>query len=124
MTGSACLQAFDLHKQFPAWQGAFSGRPDPFLTYQQNFGSTGQYNLARMAHPGVDAMLDKILSSYSREEQKPLFDGLNKAWIENAPFITLFYRPNYAVYSQDLAGEQPNLQGKPNLVTIYFKARN
>lgn len=118
--GSACLQAFNLRKQFPAWQGAFSGRPDPFLTYDQNFGSAGQYILSHTAPPGVDALLDKLLATYDRKDQVPIYAELNKLYIENAPFILLFYRPNFAVYSKQIAGEQPDAQGKPNVTTMYF----
>jgi ABC-type transport system substrate-binding protein len=120
MTGSACLQSFNTTSKFNAWQGAFSGRPDPFLTYQQNFGSTGQYNRGSIKFPGVDEALDKILAATSREEQKPYYDELNRLWIEDVPLMLLFYRPQYAVYAKTLAGEQPNLQGKPNLTSLYF----
>jgi ABC-type transport system substrate-binding protein len=120
MPGSACLQTFNSTARFHAWQGAFSGRPDPFLTYQQNFGSSGQYNRGSINFPGVDATLDKILSAYTREEQKPYYDELNRLWIEDVPLVLLFYRPQYSVYARNVAGEQPNLQGKPNLTSLYF----
>ena len=120
LSGSACLQRFNATKDFHAWQGAFSGRPDPFLTYSQTFLSTGQFNRGRMDF-GVDALINRIPQAYSQEEQKPIYEEINKRWIDEAPAIQLFYMPNYAVYSKDLAGEQPNQQGKPDLVTIYFK---
>ena len=120
MAGSACFQSFMLRNGFAAWQGAFSGRPDPFLTYEQNMASSGQYNVGRVAYPGVDALLKQLLSTYTRAEQKPLFTALNKAWIENAPSLLLFYRPNYAVYGRNVAGEQPNLLGKVDLTTLRF----
>jgi peptide/nickel transport system substrate-binding protein len=120
MTGSACFQSFILRNGSPAWQGAFSGRPDPFLTYEQNMGSSGQYNVGRVAYPGVDTLLKQILSTYTKSEQKPLFTALNKAWIENAPSVLLFYRPNYAVYGRNVTGEQPNLLGKVDLTTLRF----
>ena len=121
MTGSACLQTFSSKKIFPAWQGSFSGRPDPFLTYQQNFGSSGQYNLAKLAHPGVDALLDKILATDDPKVQQGLYREINRLWIDNAPFILLFYRPNFAAYNKAVSGEVPNLQGKSNLVTMFYK---
>lgn len=123
MTGSACLQTFSSRRIFPAWQGSFSGRPDPYLTYSQNFGSAGQYNLGHTSFPGVDALLERVLSSYSQAEQKPIYDELNRIWIDSAPFILLYYRPTYAAYSRMLAGEQPNLQGKTNLTSLYYQGR-
>ena len=120
MTGSACFQSFVLRNGYAAWQGAFSGRPDPFLTYEQNMGSHGQYNVGHADYPGVDALLKQILATYTQPGQKTLFTALNKAWIENAPSILLFYRPNYAIYGKNVAGEQPNQLGKPDLTTLYF----
>ena len=51
MTGSACLQTFNSKRIFGGWQGSFSGRPDAFLTFQQQMGSSGQYNLGHTAYP-------------------------------------------------------------------------
>ena len=121
MSGSACLQRLNATKDFHAWQGAFSGRPDPFLTYSQTFMSTGQFNRGRMAFPGVDELVQQIPKTYTEEGQKAIYTELNKRWIDEAPAIQLFYTPNYDVYNVDLAGEQPNQQGKPDLVTLYFK---
>ncbi len=121
MSGSACLQRLNATKDFNGWQGAFSGRPDPFLTYSQTFLSTGQFNRGHMDFPGIDALVSQIPKLYSQEEQKPVYTELNKRWIDEAPSIQLFYMPNYVVYSKDLAGEQPSQQGKPDLTTLYFK---
>ena len=121
MSGSACLQRFNTTKDFHVWQGAFSGRPDPFITYAQTFMSTGQFNRGRMDFPGADALLNELPKAYTQEEQKPIYDRINKLWIEEAPAIQILYEPNFAVYSTALQGEQPNQQGKPDLVTISFK---
>jgi ABC-type transport system substrate-binding protein len=121
ITGSACLQTFTSKKIFPAWQGSFSGRPDPFLTYQQNFGQNRHYALGKLAHPGVDALLDRILATDNTAEQKQFYTELNRAWIDNAPFILQFYRPNFAVYNKNVSGELPDLQGRSNLVTMFYK---
>lgn len=121
MTGSACLQTFDSKKVFHAWQGSFSGRPDPYLTYAQNFGSTGQYNRGKINYSGVDALLEKLLTVYNWNDQKAIYAELNRKWIEDVPTILLFYRQNYVVYNKNLGGEEPNLQGKNNLVRMFYK---
>jgi ABC-type transport system substrate-binding protein len=120
MSGSACLQRLNTTKDFHAWQGAFSGRPNPFLTYSQTFLSTGQFNRGKMDF-GVDEIINRIPKAYTEAEQKVIYTEINKRWIDEAPAIQLLYLPNYAVYNRDLAGEQPNQQGKPDLVTIYYK---
>ena len=120
MSGSACLSRFNSTKDFQVWQGAFSGRPDPFLTYSQTFMSTGQFNRGRQDY-GVDDTIARIARTYSRADQQPIYDELNRQWIEDAPAIQIVYVPNFAVYGRDVAGEEPNQQGKPDLTTIYFK---
>lgn len=121
MTGSACLQTFNSSTRYHSVQIAFSGRPDPYLTYQQNFGKNGMYNRGNTDFPGVEELLAKIRESYDPAEQKKYYTELNKLWIENVPIVTLFYRPQFAVYKTDVFGEQPNQQGKPDLTTLYFK---
>ena len=76
--------------------------------------------LSHTTAPGVDALLNRILATYDQKDQVPLYAELNKLYIEYAPFILLFYRPNFAVYSKQLAGEQPDAQGKPNVTSMYF----
>ncbi len=120
MSGSACLSRFNSTKDFQVWQGAFSGRPDPFLTYSQTFMSTGQFNRGRQDY-GVDDTVARIARTYARADQKPIYDELNRRWIDEAPAIQIVYVPNFAVYGRDVAGEEPNQQGKPDLTTIYFK---
>lgn len=118
--GSACNRAFNVEKKLMAYQVGFSGRPDPYLTFEGNFGSTGLFNTAKTKYPGVDEVLDKLARTHDRKAQKPLYDELNRLWIEQVPKLTLFYAPNYAIYTKDLAGEKPNLMGKINPVTWYF----
>jgi ABC-type transport system substrate-binding protein len=120
LTGSACLQAFDLRHDFPLWQGGFSGRPHPYMTFQAYFGTSGAYNKVHTKFPGVDELLDKIAATYTTGEQKPLFAELDKLWVEQMPIVPLFFRPNLSVYSKAIAGEVPNAQGKPDPTPIYF----
>lgn len=119
-TGSACNRAFNVEKKLMAYQVGFSGRPDPYLTFEGNFGSTGLFNTAKTKYPGVDEILDKLARTHDRKAQKPLYDELNRLWIEQVPKLTLFYAPNYAIYTKDLAGEKPNLMGKINPTAWYF----
>jgi len=123
LTGSACVQAFNLRHEFPIWQGGFSGRPHPYMTFEAYFGSSGAYNKTHVKFPGVDELLDRIASTYSTEEQKPLFAELDRLWIEQMPIVPLFFRPNLSVYSKSVAGEIPNAQGKPDPTSLYFVDR-
>jgi ABC-type transport system substrate-binding protein len=119
--GSACNRAFNVEKNLMAYQVGFSGRPDPYLTFEGNFSSTGLFNTSKEKYPGVDEVLAKIAKTYDRKAQKPLYDELNRLWIQQVPKLALFYAPNYAIYTKDLVGEQPNLMGKINPTTWYFQ---
>ena len=118
--GSACNRAFNVEKSLMSYQVGFSGRPDPFLTFEGNFSSTGLFNTGKTKFAGVDEVIEKLSKTYDRKAQKPLYDELNRLWIEHVPKVSLFYAPNYAIYVKELAGEQPNLMGKINPVTWYF----
>ena len=54
-------------------------------------------------------------------EQKKLIDKLNALWVEHVPMITLYYYVNAVAYNAKLAGEEPNLLGRPYVRTLYFK---
>jgi ABC-type transport system substrate-binding protein len=122
MTGPACLQAYNLRREFQLWQGGWSGRPHRFMTYSQYFGTQGQYNKAKTKFPGVDETLDKIAATDDLEQQEVLFAELDRLWAENMPVVPLFSRPNFAAYSVQVAGETPNAQGKVDPTSIYFIA--
>jgi ABC-type oligopeptide transport system substrate-binding subunit len=93
------------------------------MTFEAYFGTLGAYNKTHLTFPGVDELLEKIASTYSVEEQKPLFAELDRLWIEQMPVIPLFFRPNLSVYGKAIAGEQPNAQGKADPTSIYFVDR-
>lgn len=122
MNSSACLQAYNLRREFQLWQGGWSGRPHRFMTYSQYFGTNGQYNKAKTKFPGVDEALEKIAATDDLEQQETLFAELDRLWVEFQPVAPLFWRPNFSVYSNQIAGEMPNAQGKPDPTSIYFIA--
>jgi ABC-type transport system substrate-binding protein len=93
------------------------------MTFEGNFSSTGLFNTGKTKFAGVDEIIEKLSKTYDRKAQKPLYDELNRLWIEHVPKVSLFYAPNYSIYVKDLAGEQPNLMGKINPVTWYFTGR-
>ena len=103
-------------KDFQAWQGAFSGRPDPFLTYAQNFMLDRPIQSRPAGLRRGRAPSSSIARTYSQAEQKPIYDELNKLCIENAPFILLVYVPNFAVYGQRRRrrAAQPAGQARPH----------
>lgn len=120
-TTSACVQLFNVQKSIPSMVISWTGRPDPWMTYSQMFGTKGYYNAAHTTYPGVDETLDQILAASGEDQQKPLYDKLNAAWVDGAPVVPLFYWVYVVSYSADLGGEEPSLLARSNVRSLYFK---
>ena len=118
-TTGACAQMFNTHS-VPAFTVSWTGRPDPYMTYSQMFGSKGPYNTAQTDY-GADATLDAILKTSDQKEQKPLYDKLNQMWVDQVPVLPLFYWVYVVSYSKDLDNEQPSLLARANVRNLYFK---
>jgi peptide/nickel transport system permease protein/peptide/nickel transport system substrate-binding protein len=120
MDPSACIQAYITRKEFPSLMDAFSGRPHPYMTFEQNAGSNGTYNYSKYAFPGLDDVLNKIADTYDEEAQKALWFKAQDIWADQLPEIVLFYRPYMYVYGNGAKGEEPNLMGKPDYTMMRF----
>jgi peptide/nickel transport system permease protein/peptide/nickel transport system substrate-binding protein len=98
----------------------WSGRPDPYLQYQQLYASTGTLNAGRASYPGVDETLTKILAAYTQNEQKPLYEELNRQVYEAVPDAPIYYLPAVVSLSNRVRGYQPNIVGKIDATTLSF----
>jgi ABC-type transport system substrate-binding protein len=55
-------------------------------------------------NPQVDALLDKAAASYTRAEQKAVYDQLNKVLFDLAPSMPLYYNVVVGITSKRVAG--------------------
>lgn len=117
-TGVDCNERFVAKKTIGAYMKGWSGRPDPYLTYSQNFSSSGLYNVGGNANGDMDKILAKIAKTTDPAAQKPLYDELNREYLDQVPYIATLYVPTVVAYGKDVKGEIPNFMGKPNLTSL------
>ena len=120
-TFAACGQQFFVQHAIAAVLVTWSGRPDPYLTYLQLFGSKGPYNAGSTSYPGVDGLLAQLLATPDRTAQKPLYAQLNRAWVKNAPGVPLYYNVDSIAYNKGLGGVTPSLLARAYVRNLYFK---
>jgi peptide/nickel transport system substrate-binding protein len=80
----------------------------PFQGYQTMFGA--QAGAPR--YPGVDDLLSRIASAYTRQDQKPLYDQLNQLLYQTAPSIPTYWLVNPVAYSKGLGGLVVDVNGQ------------
>ena len=118
-SGAACVEMFN-KKAMPTFMATWSGRPDPAITYSQVLSTKTAYNVGQTKFGEAEDVIAQLYATSDREEQKRLIDKLNALWVEHVPMITLYYYVNAVAYNAKLAGEQPNLLGRPYVRTLYF----
>ena len=116
---AACVEMFN-KKAMPTFMATWSGRPDPAITYSQVLSTKTAYNVGQTKFGEAEDVIAQLYATSDREEQKRLIDKLNALWVEHVPMITLYYYGNAVAYNAKLAGEQPNLLGRPYVRTLYF----
>jgi len=119
-SGAACVEMFN-KKAMPTFMATWSGRPDPAITYSQVLSTKTAYNVGQTKFGDAEDVIAQLYATTDREEQKKLMDKLNALWIEHVPMITLYYYINTVAYNAKVAGEEPNLLGRPYVRTLYFK---
>lgn len=119
-SGAACVELFN-KKSLPTFMATWSGRPDPAITYAQVLSTKTAYNVGQTKFGEAEDVIAKLYETSDRAEQKKLIDKLNELWVEHVPMITLYYYVNAVAYNAKVAGEQPNLLGRPYVRTLYFK---
>jgi peptide/nickel transport system permease protein/peptide/nickel transport system substrate-binding protein len=116
----ACIELFNFKKSIPAVLIAWTGRPDPFMTYQQIMASDGAYNTGK-SNFGVDGLFPPMLKNPSREQLKASYDKLNKAFVEQLPMVPLYFMPVVSAYSTAVEGELPAMMSRPIVAYMSFK---
>jgi peptide/nickel transport system substrate-binding protein len=117
---NACQNKMAVQRSIATIFLGWTGRPDPYLQYSQLYGSTGTLNSGRVSYPGVDATLSKILAAYTQDEQKPLYEQLNRQVFEAVPDVPIYYLPAVVALSKRVSGYQPNIVGKIDATTLSF----
>lgn len=105
-------------RKYPAMLSAWTGRPDPGLTYKLMFTERGYYNAGHVATPGIDAALAAANSTPDLPQRSQKLGEAARIVADQALFVPLIFPPAVAAYREHVRGFEPNLLGKPKLTTV------
>jgi peptide/nickel transport system permease protein/peptide/nickel transport system substrate-binding protein len=112
-------QFFGNEKKFDALLSAWTGRPDPSMTYALMYAKDAYYNAGRAeVSPEVSALLVESRQKSSLEERRAVFSKLQRLVMEGAYSAPLGFQFEVAAAGPKIKGFKPNLLGKPKFTEI------
>ncbi|MFN5511472.1 MAG: peptide ABC transporter, partial [Burkholderiales bacterium] len=107
-------QFFGNEKKFDLLISAWTGRPDPAMTYGLMYGKDAYFNAGRVE---VSAELQQLLqesrASENLEVRKQVFSRLQRIVMEQALVAPLAFTLEFNAIHKKVQGYKPNLLGKP-----------
>ena len=94
---------------------AWTGRPDPSLTYELLFAEGSYFNAGRGATPGMAEALAAAKAGASLDARKAAFVNVQRLAVDNALSCPLMFDVQMVVYAKRVKGFRNNLIGKPKL---------
>lgn len=113
----ATAQFFD-EKRFDAYLAAWTGRPDPSLTYSLLFSKDGYFNAAGLEVDGLEEQLRATREVDDLDERAEAFATATATIVDEALYVPLTFPPDFAIYTEALTGYEPNLLAKPKLAFV------
>jgi peptide/nickel transport system permease protein/peptide/nickel transport system substrate-binding protein len=114
---------FGPEKKGDALLSAWTGRPDPTLTFSLMFGKDSYYNAGRVeVSPELSATLLETRASQDIEERKKAFAKVQRLVLENAAVAPLVFQFELDAMTKKVKGYKPNLLGKPKFEDVYLEA--
>ena len=114
---------FFAQAQHDAYLSAWTGRPDPSLTYQLMFGKNSFYNSGRADPvPGLAEALLATRESSDMAARKAAFAKLERLVVENALVVPLQFQFEMDAHTAKVKSYRPNLLGKPKFETVSLEA--
>ena len=107
-------QFFGNEKKFDALQAAWTGRPDPSMTYALAFGKGAYYNAGRSE--ASEELSQLLLDSRIKEDiayRKQVFAKLQRIVMEQALAVPIAFNFEFDAVANNVKGFKPNLLGKP-----------
>lgn len=101
---------------------AWTGRPDPSLTYGLLYAENSYFNAGKVPPP--DGLMEAITASRStndQSERKQAFSTVQKIVMENALVVPLAFREDIMAATASVQNLQTNLLGKPKFEHVYLK---
>lgn len=112
--------AFFNDKNYDAYLAAWTGRPDPSLTYSLVFGVDGYFNTAAYEAPGLEAAIQQTRSVSDQAERTDAFSEASRIIADEALYIPLAYPPDLSVHRDSVQGYVPNLLAKPKFAYTWL----
>ncbi|WP_417547756.1 ABC transporter substrate-binding protein [Marinobacter segnicrescens] len=102
---------------------AWTGRPDPSLTYALLYSENSYFNAGKVKPP--EGLMEAILASRSTddlEERKKAFSTVQRIAMENALVVPLAFRQDIIAHTAKVRNLQTNLLGKPKFENVYLES--
>jgi peptide/nickel transport system permease protein/peptide/nickel transport system substrate-binding protein len=117
----ATTTKFFVEKQHDAYLSAWTGRPDPSLTYQLLFGKDAFYNASRTDPvPGLAEAMQATSASQSIDDRKLAFAKVEQMIADNALIVPLVFQYALDAYRTPVKGYRINLLGKPKFEDVWL----
>ena len=101
---------------------AWTGRPDPSLTYSLMFTKDAYYNGGRAAvPPELEAAIKESRASEDIEIRRKAFAVVQRLVMENAFVVPLAFQYELVAMNKRVQGYKPNLLGKPKYDDVWLE---
>jgi ABC-type transport system substrate-binding protein len=98
---------------------AWTGRPDPSLTYSLMFSQEGYFNTGHVQLvTEMPAALAAAQATDDIDQRREAFARVQKLVVENALFLPLLFDPEIDVHAPRVKDYRPNLLGKPKFEEV------
>jgi peptide/nickel transport system permease protein/peptide/nickel transport system substrate-binding protein len=101
---------------------AWTGRPDPSLSYSLMFLKDAYYNSGRVeVSPEITAAISTSRKSEDLEGRREAFAKVQRLVMQNALFAPLAFQFELDAFSNKVKGYKPNLLGKPKFEEVWLE---
>jgi peptide/nickel transport system permease protein/peptide/nickel transport system substrate-binding protein len=115
--------AFFVDKKGDGLLAAWTGRPDPSLTYSLMFAKGSYYNAGRTEwSPELTAALLESRASEDLEARKAAFAKVQKIVVDSALVVPLLFQLELDAHAAKVKGYRPNLLGKPRFDGVWLES--
>lgn len=116
---AATSKYFD-QKEIPIVLSTWTGRPDPTMTIGNVISKEGYFNAGSYSTDEIEKLIFDSSTTYDQDERAELFGEISqKALLDEAIIIPLFFQERTSAMNQSLKGFEPNLLGKTIYSTIW-----
>ena len=114
---------FGAEKRGSALLSAWTGRPDPSLTYSLMFTKDAYYNGGRApVPPELEAAIKESRASEDIEMRRKAFVTVQRLVMENAFVAPLAFQYELVAMNKRVQGYRPNLLGKPKYDDVWLES--